>query len=250
MEKRALVTGGAQGLGREVALLLGSLGYAVDVLDRESAWESVSEGGVFYQCDLTEDSGLDLVRRLLFERRYSAVVHAAGRGNTGVFRDLPLEQEEAVVALNVRATLAMTKWFSASVQPDDRAVLVLVSSMAGLAPTPGMSVYSATKRFVSGLAESVDWELRLKGFAARVVSVAPPPLATRFRENNGRARRSRRMAGVLAPECVARDIVRLLHRPKHHWISGRQQRFLFKWVRPWLPQRLLQDYVFRSALKD
>ena len=63
MEKRALVTGGAQGLGREVALLLGAQGYAVDVLDREPAWESVSEGGSFYPCDLTEASGLALVRR-------------------------------------------------------------------------------------------------------------------------------------------------------------------------------------------
>lgn len=249
MEKRALVTGGAQGLGREVAELLRQKGFVVDVVDRLSVAVDAAEGCSF-AWDLTNVDHLDALRLRLESTSYQVLVHAAGIGQTGSFDALRLEDDHDVVNLNVRATLCLTKWFVAMPDGVDVRTLILVSSMAGLTATPGMSVYAATKSFVSRLAESVDWELRLLGRRARVLAVAPPPLATRFRENNGRPRRSKSMSGVLSPACVAQDILRLLERPEQHRISGGIQRFVFRWIRPWLPERMKHEFVFRSALQD
>jgi short-subunit dehydrogenase len=250
MEFMALVTGGAQGLGKAVALRLMEKGYTVDILDRLPEPTEPWGYSSYFSLDLLETEGRNQGVHLVASGKYNVIVHAAGVGKVGSFASMSLESDEWVVALNVRATLALVKAFVQGVHVDEPARLILVSSMAGLAATPGMSVYAASKRFVCGLAESVDWELRLEGYRARVLAIAPPPLATAFRTNNGKPPRSKRMRGVLDPDVVAQDVIRLIRRPRQHRVSGFWNRFLFLWVRPWVPSHWIQRYVYQEALKD
>jgi short-subunit dehydrogenase len=189
--RTALVTGASSGIGEEFARRLAQRGYRlVVVARREDALHALAgEIGERYgttvetlPADLGTREGVETVAARLRQDGTGAVpavdllVNNAGRGDGGPFAEQDPDGIDAMIDLNVRAVLHLTR----AVLPvqiarreageDVRLGVVNVSSLAGEpVANPGGSVYGGGKKFITLWSESVSAEVRGKGVHVTVV---------------------------------------------------------------------------------
>lgn len=246
----ALITGSTHGIGRATADALLAQGWSVTGIDREAS-DLRHPNYQHVELDLCSPEVDRAFARVYQTLQPELTVHSAGIGIMQAFWASSREADQRLVALNVGATYAITKVFAAEAmnRPTPQH-LILLSSLAGLSATPGMALYAASKHFVSGLAKSVHAELAVDAPWARVSSLAPPPVRTQFRQHSGRAARSKRIRGVLEVDVVVRELLLLHRRPRLDRIPGRLHRWIFTYIRPLIPSRMLLRRVYLSAKSD
>ena len=196
--KTAIITGASSGLGREFALRAVTEFPDIDcfwlVARREEKLAElaaeITDKKVACVCiDLLTDEGMDAYKELLSREnpQVELLVNNAGRGMLGEFAEEPLEGQLQMVDLNIRALTAVVSMTLPYMQ--DGSCLIQISSIASFAPTPRMTVYSATKAYVSFFSRGLHEELRPRGIT--VTAVCPPPMRTEFLQNaniNGNSR--------------------------------------------------------------
>jgi len=178
MERSALVTGGASGLGRAAALALKARGYKVVVLDLKRGEEDLRyvEGDVVREGDVERAVAEAMAQGPLF-----AVVNAAGIGLARKIlgREGPhdLESFRKVVEVNLVGTfnvLRLAAWVMRENPPDgegQRGVIVNTASVAAYEGQIGQAAYAASKGGVVALTLPAARELAEWGI--RVVTIAP-----------------------------------------------------------------------------
>lgn len=178
MERSALVTGGASGLGRAAALALKARGYKVVVLDLKRGEEDLPyvEGDVVREGDVERAVAEAMAQGPLF-----AVVNAAGIGLARKIlgREGPhdLESFRKVVEVNLVGTfnvLRLAAWAMRENPPDGeggRGVIVNTASVAAYEGQIGQAAYAASKGGVVALTLPAARELAEWGI--RVVTIAP-----------------------------------------------------------------------------
>jgi NAD(P)-dependent dehydrogenase (short-subunit alcohol dehydrogenase family) len=178
MERSALVTGGASGLGQAAALALKARGYKVVVLDLKRGEEDLPyvEGDVVREGDVERAVAEAVAQGPLF-----AVVNAAGIGLARKIlgRDGPhdLESFWRVLEVNLVGTfnvLRLAAWAMRENPPDgegQRGVIVNTASVAAYEGQIGQAAYAASKGGVVALTLPAARELAEWGI--RVVTIAP-----------------------------------------------------------------------------
>jgi len=178
MERSALVTGGASGLGRAAALALKARGYKVVVLDLRRGEEDLRyvEGDVVREGDVER-----AVAEAMAQGPLLAVVNAAGIGLARKIlgREGPhdLESFRKVVEVNLVGTfnvLRLAAWAMRENPPDgegQRGVIVNTASVAAYEGQIGQAAYAASKGGVVALTLPAARELAEWGI--RVVTIAP-----------------------------------------------------------------------------
>jgi NAD(P)-dependent dehydrogenase (short-subunit alcohol dehydrogenase family) len=178
MERSALVTGGASGLGRAAALALKARGYKVVVLDLRRGEEDLRyvEGDVAREGDVERAVAEAVAQGSLF-----AVVNAAGVGLARKIlgREGPhdLESFWRVLEVNLVGTfnvLRLAAWVMRENPPDgegQRGVIVNTASVAAYEGQIGQAAYAASKGGVVALTLPAARELAEWGI--RVVTIAP-----------------------------------------------------------------------------
>jgi 1-acyl-sn-glycerol-3-phosphate acyltransferase len=110
----------------------------------------------------------DTVRRF---GRIDYLFNIAGGGRPGPFLDVPMEDVDAQIDLNLKGPIYGMKTVGPIMVRQGRGHIVNVSSLAGIAPTPGNALYSAAK---TGLrAVSIASAIRLREKGVRVTVVCP-----------------------------------------------------------------------------
>ncbi|GAA6756048.1 3-hydroxyacyl-CoA dehydrogenase [Thermus thalpophilus] len=178
MERSALVTGGASGLGRAAALALKARGYRVVVLDLKRGEEDL----LYVEGDVREEG--DVARALALAREGGslfAVVNAAGIGlaQRVVGRDGPhdLGSFRKVLEVNLVGTFNVLRLAASAMRenpPDaegQRGVIVNTASVAAYEGQVGQAAYAASKGGVVALTLPAARELAEWGI--RVVAIAP-----------------------------------------------------------------------------
>jgi uncharacterized protein len=188
--KTVLITGASSGIGKEIALQFAANGHHVVLAARSVAkLQALAERiqkqygvkATVIAADLEQHGGaaklFDDVRGQGI--RLSALVNNAGYGLYGEFADTPLEQELAMMQLNMAALVTLSKLFL----PDLVAAqgkLLNVASTAAFQPGPYMAVYYATKGFVLSFSEAIAAELA--GTGVTVTALCPGPTASGFQD--------------------------------------------------------------------
>eukprot|EP01112_Ceratiomyxa_fruticulosa_P021745 TRINITY_DN776_c0_g1_i1.p1 TRINITY_DN776_c0_g1~~TRINITY_DN776_c0_g1_i1.p1 ORF type:complete len:319 (-),score=62.08 TRINITY_DN776_c0_g1_i1:155-1111(-) len=84
--------------------------------------------------------------------------------------ELPQDRIEALIQLNVRATTQMTKLVLPLFQNQRKGAIINVSSVAGVAPSPLLAVYSGTKAYIEFFSRALAAEYKSQGIFVQALS--------------------------------------------------------------------------------
>jgi NAD(P)-dependent dehydrogenase (short-subunit alcohol dehydrogenase family) len=215
--KAAFVTGASRGIGRAVALALAEAGVELGLASR-SGDDLGLEGVVARACDVRQPDQVEAAVSATVEKlgRLDILVANAGVGAYGPFLDLPPDQLEEMVDVNVKGTLYAVRAALPHLLESGGADIVTVASEAGRRGLPFEAVYCASKFAQVGFTRALDHELRERG--VRCTNVCPGGVATDFAMGRGRTPEMPELAGMMRPEDVAEVVLFVLTRPRSHRI--------------------------------
>ena len=254
-----LITGGSSGLGYGLSMRFADDGAQLlwvshDAQELARAQDRLAASHPTVQVhtlvqDLTaEDAAAQVHRWASAIAPVDVLINNAGFGRFGAAHSVPVDQDVAMVQLNVLALYRLTRLFLHDMRARNAGVIVNISSNSSFQPVPFMAVYAATKGFVTQFSRALAEELRVEGSAVRVVTVCPAAIRdTPFRKVNAmdNVKTFDGLATTTVDEVVA-DVWRTLKGRGTYVVSGWRQRTLM-WLRPFLPYGVLMALVRRET---
>jgi NAD(P)-dependent dehydrogenase (short-subunit alcohol dehydrogenase family) len=192
--RAALVTGGAQGIGRATALRLAAEGAAVAIADlaeeagaaTAASLRAAGHRALFHRCNVTDETA---VRAAVAAAREAfgalhVLVNCAGILE-GAF--IPVDALEAetfrrVLDVNVAGTFLCCKHAAPLIEASGGGVIVCVASGGGVRGPSSSLAYGASKAAVTGFCLTLEQQLRPRGI--RVHVVCPGSLDTAMKRQN------------------------------------------------------------------
>jgi short-subunit dehydrogenase len=188
----ALVTGGSSGIGLELAKQFAQHGYDVaisgssdKVFGAAAALTELGAEAFPFQADAGTYDGVEAFWRFVAEldRPLDAAALNVGIARGGAFVDNSLEDELAIIAVNVTGTVHMAKRVVQHMVANGRGRILVVSSVSATTPTPFETVYGPSKAFGFSFAEGLREELRDTGVS--VTALLPGATDSEFHNNAG-----------------------------------------------------------------
>lgn len=257
--KVIVVTGGGNGIGRELVLNLLAKGAHVAAVD-------INEAGLQGTVELAGSQTAHLSTHIANITNRDAVTalpeqviarHGAVDGlinNAGIIQpfvrvqDLDYAAIERVMNVNFYGTLYMTKAFLPHLLARPEAHITNMSSMGGFLPVPGQTIYGASKAAVKLLTEGLHSELSTTH--VRLTVVFPGAIGTNIAANSGvgitlgsESRSSQRSMRQLAPSKAAQIIIDGMERDRYRILVGSDATFLDRFYRL-SPQRAAR-FIFK-----
>jgi NAD(P)-dependent dehydrogenase (short-subunit alcohol dehydrogenase family) len=157
----ALVTGGSQGIGAGIAQVLVEAGATVVTCARSAA-EHPAEGTTHLQCDVRDPEAVSaMVSAVVAEHgRLDVLVNNAGGSPYALAAEASPRFLDKVLGLNLTAPLLVAQAANAVMQRQGTGgVIVNISSVSALRPSPGTAAYGAAKAGLDSLTRSlaVEW---------------------------------------------------------------------------------------------
>lgn len=208
--KTVIVTGGSRGIGLATTQAFLDAGARVAICARSASRLSEAEASLSAGKRLfaraADVSNPAQVRAFVAEATsalgpVAVLVNNAGIAYVGPFAEEPSESIGAVVDVNLKGLMYMTRAVLPAMLTRREGVIVNLSSGAGLSGFPDMVSYCATKFGVVGFSEALDAEVRGSGVC--VYALCPGAVATDMQVQYSGAKVG------MAPEKVARRIVEL-----------------------------------------
>lgn len=203
-KKIAVVTGGAQGIGREIALLFAREGADVALLDRdaEALEKTRAEAEALGRRALA--IVVDVSRADETQQAVNKIIDSMGRidilvNNAGITKDnflLRMSEAEwdAVIAVNLKGAFTMTRAVAKVMLKQRAGRIISIASVIGLVGNAGQANYAASKAGIIGLTKSVAKELASRGITAN--AIAPGFIETRMTGVLSEAVRQKILAGI------------------------------------------------------
>jgi short-subunit dehydrogenase len=219
--RTVLITGASSGIGRATAIAMARAGARIKATGRDRhALQLLAEesGAEHLSADLGERTVLDEVARWAGD--VDVLVNNAGYGWVGPFQGMDPEEIDALVRVNLLASLVLTNLLLPGMLERGAGHVVNVASIAGHVGVPHEAAYAATKAGLIAFTESLRYEL--SGSGVGVTLVSPGVVDTNFFEREGRPY-GRSFPRKHRPEAVAGGIVRAIER-------GRADVFVPRWM--------------------
>ena len=201
--KVALITGGARGIGRAIALSLAKEGANIVICDIADQIPSILypmavpadlaetkrlvelEGVkcLSMKADVRKSADLKKVvnQTIADFGRLDIVVANAGIANMGYMEQMDDDAWEDVVAVNLVGVARTLKATIPALRKQEKGRIVVIASVSGRGGSPGMSAYNASKWGVIGLTKSVAGEVGNSNITCN--AVCPTAIATPMLQN-------------------------------------------------------------------
>ncbi len=188
----ALITGASAGIGREFAqqlanratglVLVARRGERLEELRAELTKRAPNLKVHIRVVDLADKSQIDALINWLAQNKIDIdlLVNNAGLGDYGPFATSDPDRTDRIIQVNITALTLLTRGLLPPMITAKRGAILNVSSSAGFLPIPGMTVYAASKAYVTSFSEALRAELR--GTGVSVTALCPGPVHTEFGE--------------------------------------------------------------------
>ena len=213
--KRVLITGGGQGIGRTIAEAFAERGASLVLVDinedaLKQATEALQQRGVDVVARTADVTDVESLRSLREDLRQHAgpvdiLVNNAGVVYGGDFLEVPLERHKLTYDVNVTGLTNVTWNFLPDLLQRPEARIVNIASASSLVGLPYGASYCASKWAALGLSESLRLELRENGHDhVKVTAICPSYINTGMFDGVETPRLTR----MLEPDALAIKIVR------------------------------------------
>lgn len=211
----AVITGGARGIGRQLASDLLARGYRVVIgdLDQAATDATAAElgaGASAVRLDVTDRTNLAAVVAHV-EATVGPIalwINNAGIMPTGPFRDQKMDVARAIIDINYAGVVEGTAAVLPGMLERHAGTIVNLASATGIKPLAGVAVYSGTKAAVIAFTQSLRRELR--GTGVRLIVVSPNLVRTAL----GAGITPPRLTGVITAPMVSAAIMAALDHPR------------------------------------
>jgi len=254
MSQTIVITGLAQGMGREVVKMLAQsgdkiAGFDVDSESITSLKKEFDNIGAQYHLevlDITDRQGIIRFRDQVLKKfgKVDTVVSNVGIGFFGPFEEVNLEKALKCLEINVIGAASIFQAFIPSMRRAGTGKLIAMSSLVGQVPFPFESIYSASKFAISGMVESFQYELAPFGIKVAIIEPAQvstnfaakihnlPPEGSPYRERAGRfiKRDNELIKKATTPVQAAEKIIKVIRSPRlklHNQVDFMSSFFLF-----------------------
>ena len=172
--KVAIITGAGRGIGKAIAVAYAGEGAKVVCAARtttEIEQVATELDGLAIECDVADETSA----RHLIDATLDAfgqidiLVNNAGAVARLPTHELPVEDWDRVIAVNLRGTFLCTKFALPSMLERGSGCIINISSGAGKRGVPNRSAYSASKFGVNGFTETLAAEYRRSGIRPHVI---------------------------------------------------------------------------------
>lgn len=211
--KVAIITGATKGIGRATALALAEEGVSLGLIARtETDLQAVAEEVKKFDvkvaiatADVSDNTQVEQAIEKLYTDlgKFDILINNAGIARFGGFLELPVEEWERVVRVNLFGMYYVTRAVLPKMIEQKSGDIINISSTAGEKGGPVTSAYSASKFGVLGLTESLAMEARKHDI--RVTALTPSTVVTELAINQGLVKGDE--TDVLQPEDLAELIV-------------------------------------------
>jgi short-subunit dehydrogenase len=224
--KRILITGASDSIGKVLAIQLAKLGTHLVLLGRNTEKlgttkveaEKAGAGSVStFAFDLADSQALVTnCERIVNEHPDTAVVV----NNAGVWvkRDqldtVSLEQIEETMMVNLTAQIKLTRLLLPNLRKQTEAAIINVSSRSGVLAQAGQAVYSASKWGMKGFTDVLAEDLKETNI--KVAGVYQGKTATQIHAKAGEVLP---LGNAIDPTALADVIVFMLSQPKNCWLN-------------------------------
>ncbi|MEC5145227.1 SDR family oxidoreductase [Chitinophaga sp. 212800010-3] len=192
-QQTAVITGGADGLGKGIAQRIAAEGGRVVLLDVNASMleRTLQEMKPLYPdisghvVDVSDEAAVQKVFNEIAVScgKVEIVINAAGivgPTNTRI-TDYPVEAYDKIYAVNLRGSFLVTKYAVSLMEPQNYGRILLIASIAGKEGNPFMVGYSSMKAGVIGLVKGIGKEYAETGIT--VNGLAPAVIKTAFNDN-------------------------------------------------------------------
>ena len=187
VNKTALVTGAASGLGLELSMLLAKDSYDLILIDIDKTKLDLAKAKIEKENSveinlLTKDLSQPNIANEIFQelngKSIDILVNNAGFGLFGTFSETDWERESDMLNLHIMTTTHLTKLLLKGMVERGSGRILNMSSLAAFQPGPLMSLYYASKAYILSFSEAISNEL--KGTGVTVTVLCPGQTNTSF----------------------------------------------------------------------
>ncbi|MEW9920887.1 SDR family NAD(P)-dependent oxidoreductase [Marimonas sp. MJW-29] len=258
MSNTALVTGASAGIGQEFARYHAEKGgdliitarreEALNALKAELEKEHGVKVHVFAQNLASAEHAQALYDRIRKAGlSVDVLINNAGFGGQGKHIERPLEDELAMIDLNVSALVTLTHLVARDMVDAGDGKILNVASTAGFMPGPNQAVYFATKAFVKSYSDALAQEL--DGTGVSVTVLAPGYVETEFADRSGRTGTKLVSGGGKTARSVAKHGYDAMRRKELVTVNEPLLGFMVNWVVPLLPRKMMLKMIERMQAK-
>ena len=178
--KVALVTGGAQGIGRDIALKLGGLGADVAIVDvnldkaEDTAKEikALGRNSLALKVNVVNLAETDEMVKTVTEKLggLHILINNAGITRDNLLMRMKEEEWDSVISVNLKGPFNCTKSASRLMSKQRYGRIVNIASIVGLMGNAGQANYSASKAGLIGFTKTVAREFAARGVTSNAVA--------------------------------------------------------------------------------
>lgn len=257
MNKTALVTGAASGLGYELALLLAKDKYQLILIDINA--ENLAKVKLEIEQDfnvtvttLTKDLSIPNIAQEIVNaidnKTIDVLINNAGFGLFGNFYETNWQKESAMINVHVNTATHLVKLVLPNMLKQNSGKILNMSSLAAFQPGPLMAIYYATKGYMLSFSEAIACEL--KGTGVTVTALCPGPTKTSFQETVSQdAKENKIKVNMASAKSVAAYGYKAMQKGKPVAIPGTFNKFLASLPR-FIPRNIATKIVKKIQEKN
>ncbi len=221
--KLILITGAGSGIGLHLAQTLEQKGESLLLIDLnlDSLKSNFKESNStqFFTGDISKKETWEQILQVIHSKKMqvSHLFNCAGVIRPGFVRDFDLADIDYHLDINTKGSILGIKAIADLMKVQGLGHVITISSLAGLAPVSGLSLYCASKFAIRGFAMAAAAEYRPFGVTISVVCpdlVATPMLDLQLNYPEEAKLTFSGPAKVLQPADITKALLRLMEKPK------------------------------------